>query len=219
MRLSYCQTRRNAPRPLFRCLASTALALILAACGGATEAPASAPPPTPETITVADAGRLFSLVIPSNWRGERISDPTGKSLTARRAIEGAAPLPEGLLLFSAGFPAREGVLEPRVGVTVEPAGDGGLDAFADAALARTREAFVSFTLLERRSEQDATGAASVRTEHRGGVEGAQEVRFLQRFAAQADVVWTVACGGPAADWDDYAAHCEHAVDSFEILGP
>ena len=194
-----------------------ALAAAAAACGGAEEAPASPPPPTPERIAVADAGRLFSLVIPSNWRGERISDPTGKSLTVRQAIEGTAPLAEGLLLFSAGLPAREGVLEPRVGVTVEPAAEGGLDAFVDGALARTREAFVSFTLIDRRGEQDTSGADSVRTEHRGGVEGAQEVRFLQRFVAQAGVVWTVACGGPAADWDGYAAHCERAVESFEIL--
>ena len=131
-------------------------------------------------------------------------------------MRGPEPLPEGLLLFSAGFPAREGVLEPRVGVTIEPA-TGGLDAFVDAALARTREAFVSFTLIERQGERDAGGAASVRTEHRGGVEGAQEVRFLQRFIAQAGVVWTVACGGPAAHWNGYAAHCERAVESFEIL--
>ena len=102
-------------------------------------------------------------------------------------------------------------------MTVEPAAEVGLDAFVDAALARTREAFVSFTLIERRGEQDADGAVSVRTEHRGGVEGAQEVRFLQRFVAQAGVVWTVACGGPAADWDGYAAHCERAVESFEVL--
>ena len=219
MPLSHCQTWRCAARTFVRCLPPAALALAAAACGTAAVAPASPPPPTPETITVADAGRLFSLVIPSNWRGERISDPTGKSFTARQAIEGSAPLAEGLLLFSAGFPAREGVLEPRVGVTVEPAAAGGLDAFADAALARTREAFVSFTLLERHGEQDASGLASVRTEHRGGVEGAQEVRFLQRFVAQADVVWTVACGGPAADWDGYAADCDRAVESFEILGP
>lgn len=217
MPLSYCQTQKRAVRRIVRWLAPVALAVAAAACGGPGEAPVSPPPPTPETITVADAGRLFSLVIPSNWRGERISDPTGKSLTARRAIEGTEPLPEGLLLFSAGFPAREGVLEPRVGVTIEPAAAGGLDAFVDAALARTREAFVSFALIERASGQDASGGASVRTEHRGGVEGAQEVRFLQRFAAQASVVWTVACGGPAADWDDYAIHCKRAVESFEIL--
>ena len=216
MPLSYCQTQKRAARGVMRWLVPVALAVVAAACDGGVETPASPPPPTPETIAVADAGRLFSLVIPSNWRGERISDPTGKSLTARRAIEGTGPLPEGLLLFSAGFPAREGVLEPRVGVTIEPA-TGGLDAFVDAALARTREAFVSFTLIERQGERDAGGAASVRTEHRGGVEGAQEVRFLQRFAAQAGVVWTVACGGPAADWDGYAAHCERAVESFEIL--
>ena len=217
MPLSYCQTQKRAARRLVRWLAPVALAVAAAACGGPEEAPVSPPPPTPETITVADASRLFSLVIPSNWRGERISDPTGKSLTARRAIEGTEPLPEGLLLFSAGFPAREGVLEPRVGVTIEPAGAGGLDDFVDAALARTRDAFVSFTLLERASGQDASGADSVRTEHRGGVEGAQEVRFLQRFVGQAGVVWTVACGGPAADWDGYATHCERAVESFEIL--
>ena len=217
MPLSYCQTQKRAARRLVRWLAPVALAVAAAACGGAVETPASPLPPTPETIAVADAGRLFSLVIPSNWRGERISDPTGKSLTARRAIEEAKPLPEGLLLFSAGFPAREGVLEPRVGVTVEPAAEVGLEAFVDAALARTQEAFVSFTLIERRGEQDASGAASVRTEHRGGVEGAQEVRFLQRFVGQAGVVWTVACGGPAADWDGYAAHCERAVESFEVL--
>ena len=193
------------------------LALVVIACVRDADLPASLPPPTPERIAVADAGRLFSLVIPSNWRGERISDPAGKSLTARRAIDGAEPLGEGLLLFSAGFPAREGVLEPRVGVTVEPAGAGGIDAFIDAALARTREAFVSFTLIERRIEPGGDGTASVLTEHQGGVEGAQEVRFLQRFVVQADVVWTVACGGPAADWDGYAAHCERAVESFEIL--
>ncbi len=217
MPLSYCQTRKRAARRLVRWLAPVALAVAAAACGGGVETPTSPPQPTPETIAVADAGRLFSLVIPSNWRGERISDPTGKSLTARRAIEGTEPLPEGLLLFSAGFPAREGVLEPRVGVTVEPAAAGGLDAFVDGALARTREAFVSFTLIERASGQDASGADSVHTEHRGGVEGAQEVRFLQRFVSQAGVVWTVACGGPAADWDDYATHCERALESFEIL--
>ena len=71
--------------------------------------------------------------------------------------------------------------------------------------------------MNRGNEPSPSGVVSVLTEHRGGVEGAQEVRFLQRFVPQAGIVWTVACGGPAKDWDGYAADCERTMETFEPL--
>lgn len=192
------------------------LVVFTGACGPSDLRPA--PSPTPYTITVSDTNRLFSIEIPSDWRGGRISDPDGKSLTVRRVLEGSGTLVQGVLLFVAGFPAGDGILEPSVAVTVEPVHAGGLESFVDASLGRTREAFVSYSLLNRRNEPSAAGGRpSILTEHTGKVESAQEVRFLQRFLHQGNVVWTVACGGPSADWDEHIVDCQRTIETFALV--
>lgn len=204
-------------KSLFGSCASSAMVMVFTgACISSDLRPE--PSPTPLAITVSDTNRLFSMEIPSSWRGGRISEPGGKSLMVRQALEGSDTLAQGVLLFVAGFPARDGVLEPSVAVTVEPAHAGGLESFVDASLDRTREAFVSFSLINRINRYFADDdQPSILTEHTGGVSSAQEVRFLQRFLTQGNLIWTVACGGPAVDWGKHIGDCQRAVTTFSVL--